>query len=453
MPNPGNHGDADPPPQDELPAADRLRLVADAQARGSDLGRLQAHTAAELLELARTDGIEVLPNLDKGELLFTILEHRFQRSGLGWAEGVLEVLPDGFGFLRSVRNDYEPGPDDVYVSPSQVRHLNLKPGHQLAGPVRPPKRGEKYFALLQVEHINGGDVASLRTRVPFAARTPILPHTRLRLDHPAASLDLRALDLLAPWGKGQRVLVATPPGSGRTRLLQRIATALLHNHQELHVSLCLLDERPEEVTEIRRALAGRRSDVTASTFDQPPGRHLALAEMALARAQRWVEAGQDVVLLLDSLTALVRAYNLEGTPTGKLACPGLDAGAVHRPKRLFGAARQTEEGGSLTVIATALGGPDSRIDQTILEEFMNRGNCDVVFDRELAELHLCPALDVLRTGTRREDLLLPAGSIVALQRLRQQLAPLSRRDRLEKVLTLLRESPNNDALLAQLCTS
>ena len=446
MPHLGNPDD----PADELSAAEAASLTAAAQAHGSDLQALQACSAAELLELARRDGLELLPNLDKGELLFALLQHRFQRHGLGWGEGVLEVLPDGFGFLRSVQNDYDPGPDDVYVSPSQVRRLNLKPGHQLAGPVRPPKRGEKYFALLHVERINGGPVATLRTRVPFAARTPILPQHRLRLDHPGASLDLRAIELLAPWGKGQRVLVASPPGCGRTRLLQQIAVALLHNHPELHVSLCLLDERPEEVTAIRRALAGPRSDVVASTFDQPPGRHLALAEMALARAQRWVEAGRDVVLLVDSLSALTRAYNLEGTPSGRLACPGLDAAATYRPKRLFGAARQTEEGGSLSVLATALCGTDSRIDQAILEEFLNRGNSDVVFDRELADLHLCPPLDVLRTGTRREDLLLPQAQIEALQRLRQSLLPLDRVARLHRVIELLRGTPDNDTLLQQL---
>jgi len=444
------NGDHDGLPVDELPDDDRQSLIESAKAQGSDLQALQNHSAAELLELARHDGIEVLPNLGKGELLFAILEHRFARSGLGWAEGVLDVLPDGFGFLRSFRHDYEPGPEDVYVSPSQIRRLNLKQGHQLAGPVRPPRRGEKYFALLHVESIDGGGVADLRTRVPFAARTPILPNERLRLDRASASPDLRAIDLLTPWGKGQRVLITAPPGSGRTRLLLRLAEALRDNHPEVHVSMCLLDERPEEVTGIRRAMHGPRSDVVATTFDQPPGRHIALAEMALARAQHMVEVGADVVLLFDSLTALTRAYNLELPPSGRLLCIGLDAQAVQRPKRLFGAARKLEEGGSLTILATALCGTDARLDQAILEEFANRGNADVVLDRELADLHLDPALDVLRTGTRREDMLIPAPAVAKLQRLRQELAPLSRRERLAKVLALLQESPTNEELLARL---
>jgi transcription termination factor Rho len=306
-------GDHDPLPPDELPPEEQARISAAAEAHGSDLQALEALSGTELLDLAHAEGLDVLPNLERGELIVQILQHRFSQRDLGqqavgWHEGVLEILPDGFGFLRSVRNDYQPGPEDVYVSPSQVRRLNLKPGHQLAGPVRQPRRGEKYFALLHIERINGGSVMDLRARVPFTARTPILPHTRLRLDHPGASLRTRAIDLLAPWGKGQRALLAVPPGAGRTQLLQQLATALLHNHPDIHVAVCLVDERPEEVTALRRALAGPRSDVVASTFDEAPGRHLELAEMALARAQRWVEAGRDVVLLVDSLSAVPRAF-------------------------------------------------------------------------------------------------------------------------------------------------
>ncbi|MCC7062464.1 MAG: transcription termination factor Rho [Planctomycetes bacterium] len=452
MSHPGDH---DPLPPDELPPEEQARISAAAEAHGSDLQALEALSGTELLDLAHAEGLDVLPNLERGELIVQILQHRFGQRDLGqqavgWHEGVLEILPDGFGFLRSVRNDYQPGPEDVYVSPSQVRRLNLKPGHQLAGPVRQPRRGEKYFALLHIERINGGSVMDLRARVPFSARTPILPHTRLRLDHPGASLRTRAIDLLAPWGKGQRALLAVPPGAGRTQLLQQLATALLHNHPDIHVAVCLVDERPEEVTALRRALAGPRSDVVASTFDEAPGRHLELAEMALARAQRWVEAGRDVVLLVDSLSALVRAYHLEGSPSGRMLCPGLDANAVMRPKRLFGAARQLEEGGSLTVVATALAGTDSRVDQTILDEFHNRGNSEILFDRELADLHVCPALDLLRTGTRREDLLLQKDQIDGLQRLRLRLAPLGKVERVQALLEQLQSSNNNDELLARL---
>jgi len=439
------------PPLDELSVDERERIVADARRGGSDLQVLQAHSAAELLDIAHGEGVEVMPNLEKSELVFAILQYRFQQNGLGWAEGVLEVLPDGFGFLRSTRHDFEPGHDDVYVSPSQVHRLNLKPGHLLAGPVRPPRRGEKYFALLHVDAINGGDVPALRRRVPFMARTPILPTERLRLDHANASLDLRAIDLLAPWGRGQRVLLSAPQGSGRTRLLLRIAQALRHNHPELHVAMCLLDERPEELTAIRRTMQDSHGhgsgDVVATTFDQPASRHVAVAEMALARAQRMVEAGRDVVLLFDSLTAYVRAFNLDQPPTGKLICAGLDAGALLRPKRLFGAARNCEEGGSLTLVATALTGEESRIDGAILDEFHNRGNCDIVLDRELADQHVVPALDVLRTGTRREDMLLSKDGIAALQRLRQRLAPKNARERLDEVVRLLESAPDNEAVL------
>ena len=435
---------------EEMSAEARQQLAAQAQA-AADLVSMQSHSAAELLAMARSEGIVVLPNLDHGELLHAILSHRLGRHGLGWGEGVLEVLPDGFGFLRSPRHDFEPGPHDVYVSPSQIRRLNLKPGHLLAGPVRPPRRGEKFFALLHVDRIDDGDVAALRLRVPFAARTPLLPTERLRLDHPGASADLRAIDLLSPWGKGQRVLIAAPPGSGRTRVLTRTAAALVENHPEVRVLLCLLDERPEEMTEIRRTLGTHeRAWVVASTFDQVPARHVAIAELCLLRAQRMVEAGHDVVLVLDSLTALTRAYHLEQAFSGRLLCPGLDASAVQRPKKLFGAARKCEEGGSLTILATALVETGSRIDEAIFEEFHNRGNAEVAFDSDLADLHADLPLDVVHTTTRREDLLLAPAQIAALQRLRAELAELPATARAAQLLRRFAAWPDNDALLASL---
>ncbi len=435
---------------DELSDEARLQLAAQAQA-AADLVRMQSHTASELLEQAREEGIVVLPNLDHGELLHAILSHRLGRHGLGWGEGVLEVLPDGFGFLRSPRHDFEPGPHDVYVSPSQIRRLNLKPGHLLAGPVRPPRRGEKFFALLHVDRIDDGDVAALRSRVPFAARTPILPTERLRLDHPGATADLRAIDLLSPWGKGQRVLIAAPPGSGRTRVLTRTAAALVRNHPEVRVILCLLDERPEEMTEIRRTIGAHdRAWVVASTFDQVPARHVGIAELCLHRAQRMVEAGHDVVLVLDSLTALVRAYHFEQGFSGRLLCPGLDATAVQRPKKLFGAARKCEEGGSLTILATAMVDTGSRIDEAIFEEFHNRGNAEVVFDADLADLHADLPLDVVHTTTRREDLLLDVAQVAALQRLRAELAELPATARAAQLVKRLAGCRDNDALLAGL---
>jgi transcription termination factor Rho len=364
---------------------------------------------------------------------------------------VLEVLPDGFGFLRSPRHDFEPGPDDIYVSPSQVRRLNLKQGHQVAGPVRPPRRSEKYLALLQVEAVNGGTVAELARRIPFDQRTPVLPTRRLPLAHDGASADVRLLDLLAPWGRGQRVLIQAPPGSGRTLLLTNITRALLTANPDLYAVVCVVDERPEEVTELRRRTGpDSQREVVASTFDQPPGRHIALAEMALARAQRMVEAGRDVLLVLDSLTALARALHQELPPSGRMLTAGLDAGALLRPKRLFGAARQLEGGGSLTVIATVLTGTDSRVDQVIAEEFAGKGNSDVVLAGELAALHIYPAIDPLRTGTRREDCLLPPTAIEALRRLRARLQGLPIRTRLETVSQLLARAPSNQELLAVL---
>jgi transcription termination factor Rho len=451
MRNPADPFSTDLPPEpDEEFAGDEESLLAARREAAADLDDLQRLTAHDLLGHAGTLGLELLPNLTRGELVHAILTHRLARHGLGWTQGILDVVADGFGFLRSAQHDFEPGPHDVYVSPSQIRRLNLKPGHTIEGPVRPPRRGEKFFALLHVDRIDGGDVAALRRRVPFAARTPLLPDERLHLDGPHGNRTLRAIDLLAPWGKGQRVLIAAPPGSGRTRLLADTATALLANHPDLHVALCLLDERPEEMTAIRRALGGHeRADVVASTFDQPPARHVAIAELALARCQRLVEAGRDVVLAMDSLTALTRAYHLELGYSGRLLCAGLDAAAVVRPKKLFGAARKCEEGGSLTILATVLTGTGSRVDQAIAEEFCNRGNAEVTFDPELAQRHVDLPLDALRTTTRREDLLLDRPAIEGLQRLRERLGGMpvgARTAHLEELLA--RFGCNRDVLAA-----
>ena len=440
--------DHDAPSLEHLTPEQRAALYEEAR-RGNDITRLQQLGVAELLALASAEQLDVLPGTSRQDLLFEIVRHRITRTGLGWGDGVLEVLPDGFGFLRSRLHDFEPGADDIYVSPSQVRRLNLKPGHQVAGPVRPPKRGEKYLALLHVELVNGGTVADLRTRIAFEQRTPVLPRQRLRLEHAGAGVDVRLIDLLAPWGKGQRVLIQAPPGSGRTLLLTHVAEAVAVTHPDVHLLLCLLDERPEEVTEVRRRVGQHGAhEVVASTFDQPPARHLALAELALARAQRLCEAGRDVLLVVDSLTALVRAYHLELPHSGKMLTIGLDAAALQRPKRLFGAARSLEEGGSLTLLATVLIGTDSRIDEVIAEEFAGKGNSDVVLDRELAALHVYPAIDPLKTGTRREDCLLSAPAMARLRRLRSGLAALPPAQRHERVLRLLEQAPHNDALLA-----
>jgi transcription termination factor Rho len=444
------HVDAEPDRIESLDPQRRRDLYDAARHAGGDIPILQAMSMPDLMELAQREGIEVLPNLSKPELLFEILRHRIERSGLAWGEGILEVLPDGFGFLRSREHDYRPGPDDVYVSPSQIRSLNLKPGHEVAGPVRPPRRGEKFFALLHVELVNGGSVADMRRRIPFDARTPLLPRERLRLERPGGSATMRILDLLAPWGRGQRVLFATPPQSGRTLLLTQVVQTLLANHPDLHTVVCLLDERPEDITEFRRqAGAHPHCEVVASSFDEAPRRHVELADLALCRVQRMVEAGQHVVLVLDSLTRLVRAWHLEVPHSGKMLAAGLDAAALVRPKRLFGAARNAEEGGSLTVIGTVLTGTGSRIDELIGEEFAGRGNCEVVLDRELAPWHLFPGLDVARTGTRREDCLLDPVARAGLCTLRRELLALPPAARIERLGALLQAGMDNAAVLAR----
>ena len=439
-----------PPPLAELDPKARNELYELAKSANYDIPRLQAMSITELMALATAEDLSLLPGLGKKEIIFEILRARITKKGLGWGEGVLDILPDGFGFLRSPRYDYEPGPDDIYVSPSQVRRLNLKQGHVLAGPVRPPKQGEKYFALLHVEAVNGGTVEELRRRIPFGELTPVLPADRLRLEFPGCDVAMRLLDLLAPIGKGQRALVDAPPQSGRTLLLTRIAKALLRNHPELFVIMCLIDERPEDVTDVLNQTEsdeGHR-EVAASTFDQPASRHVALAEMTLAKAQRMVEAGRDVVILLDSLTALVRAYNQETPHSGKILSAGLDTVALQRPKQLFGAARNVEEGGSLTVIASVLTDTGSAMNDAIAEEFAGKGNCEIVLDRQLAEQHVYPALDTARTGTRREDILLPPDQLGKVRRLRGELAELVARERLQKLVADLESTESNDEFLA-----
>lgn len=437
-----------PPQVDNLGEAERNEIYEAAKRTDYDLPRLQQLSMPQLLELARTEGVEGYPGLNRQELIFQVLRRRVTSTGLGWGEGVLDVLPDGFGFLRSKRFSYLAGPDDVYVSPSQVRRLNLKTGHQLAGPVRPPKEGEKYFALLHVEAVNGGSIEDLKRRIPFDDMTPVLPHERLRLEHPGCGIDLRLFDLLVPLGRGQRVLVSTPPLSGRNVVLKHLAQGILANHPECYVILLLVDERPEEVTEVLRGTGpDSRREVVASTFDEPAARHVALAEIVLERARRMVEAGEHVVLLMDSLTQLVRAYNTEVPHSGKILGGGLDAVALQKPKRLFASARAMEEGGSLTVIATMLTETGSRMNEVIAEEFQGKANCEIVFDPQLTELHVYPALDVAATGTRREDNLLPAEELERIRRLRRHLVDLDRRQALERVIEQLAKTRDNAELI------
>ncbi len=413
-----------------------------------DIPRLQALSIGELRKIATEAEVESTVGLSRQELIFQILKRKVTSQGLGWGEGTLDILPDGFGFLRSRRYNYQAGPDDIYVSPSQIRRLNLKQGHQIAGPVRPPKDGEKYFALLHIEWVDGKTVDDLRRRIAFDDLTPILPDRRLVLDEGKAPLDVRVVDLLAPLGFGQRTLVLAPPNSRRNALLTHLAQAILDGNPSVYVILLLLDERPEEVTIAQRNTGpDERREVVASTFDEPAARHVALAEMALMKAKRMVESERDVVLCVDSLTSLVRAYNLEMPPTGRTLCAGLDAAAMQQPKRLFGAARNVEEGGSLTVLATALTGTGARIDEVIAEEFRGKGNCEIVLDERLAGLHLYPPIDVLRTGTRREDSLLTPQDLLRLRTLRAAIDRTSPRESLEMLTARVEATPSNRALL------
>ncbi len=420
------------------------------QAKSADyeIPRLQALPIAELQRIADDNGIPDTLGLTRQELIFQILRHKVTAQGLGWGEGTLDILPDGFGFLRSRRYAYQAGPDDIYVSPSQIRRLNLKQGHEVAGPVRPPKEGEKYFALLHVEAVEGAPVDGLRGRIAFEDLTPVLPTERLALEHPGCGLDIRLVDLLAPMGRGQRTLVLSPPHSSRNRLLIHLAKAILDSNDDVYVILLLLDERPEEVTEASRQTGPEhRREVVASTFDQPSARHVALAEMVVQRARRMVESGKHVALLVDSLTSLVRAHNIEQPSSGKILAAGLDAGALLEPKKLFGAARAVEEGGSLTVIAIASTDTGSRIDGVIADEFRGKGNCELVLDEHLAGLHVYPALDVFATGTRREDNLLPASDLARLRQLRRDIDKGSLHESLEALLERVGATRTNRELL------
>lgn len=444
--------DDDTPALDHLTPAARTALYEQARAAGNDATALRRLDLAQLRARAERECAELRPGLSHAELLALLLHERCRRSGMCLVSGVLEVLPDGYGFLRAPSHDYAAGPADVYVSPNQIHRLNLKSGHEIAGPVRLPRRGEQYLALLRVESVNGGAVGDLRGRLPFDQAVPVLPRQRLPLcARGDDDLDVRLIGLLSPWGRGQRVLVHAPPGAGRTRLCTRLVAAALAGNPDLHAMVCLLDERPEDLTEVRRAPGlAERCQVVATAFDAPPLRHLAVAELALAQCLRMVESGRHVLLCVDSLTALVRASQHELPPSGRLLVPGLEAPALLRSKRLFAAARNLEGGASLTVLATVLTGTDARIDDVIAGEFAGKGNADVVLDRQLAALRAFPALDLLRTATRREDLLLDATAAAGLRALRQRLTALPATERLAALRALLAAHADDDSLLRSL---
>ncbi|MGN6778229.1 transcription termination factor Rho, partial [Rhizobium sp.] len=387
--------------------------------------------------------VENASTMRKQELMFAILKELASQDVEIIGEGVVEVLQDGFGFLRSANANYLPGPDDIYISPSQIRRFSLKTGDTVEGPIRGPKEGERYFALLKVNTINFDDPEKIRHKVHFDNLTPLYPNERFRmeLDVPTSKdLSPRVIDLVAPLGKGQRGLIVAPPRTGKTVLLQNIAHSITANHPDCYLIVLLIDERPEEVTDMQRS---ERGEVISSTFDEPAVRHVQVAEMVIEKAKRLVEHGRDVVILLDSITRLGRAYNTVVPSSGKVLTGGVDANALQRPKRFFGAARNIEEGGSLTIIATALIDTGSRMDEVIFEEFKGTGNSEIVLDRKVADKRIFPAMDILKSGTRKEDLLVPRQDLQKIFVLRRILAPMGTTDAIEFLIDKLKQTKNN----------
>ncbi len=409
-----------------------------------NLKELKSKKISELTTMAKHLGLEGVSGMRKQELIFSLLQTEIEKNGSIYGEGVLEILPDGFGFLRAPDYNYLPGPDDIYVSPSQIRRFNLRTGDTIAGQIRPPKDSERYFALLKVEAINYEDPEGSREKILFDNLTPLYPDERIKLETEAEEYTTRVMDLLTPIGKGQRGLIVSPPRAGKTVILQQIANSIAMNHKEVILIVLLIDERPEEVTDMERTVKG---EVVSSTFDEPATRHIQVAEMVLEKAKRLVECGRDVVILLDSITRLARAYNTVVPPSGKVLSGGVDSNALHRPKRFFGAARNIEEGGSLTVIATALIDTGSRMDEVIFEEFKGTGNMEIYLDRKLSDRRIFPAIDINRSGTRKEELLLDKKDLNRIWVLRKVLQPLSPIDAMEFLLEKMSETKSNPDFL------
>jgi transcription termination factor Rho len=408
------------------------------------LRELKAKPMPELVQMAKDLNIEGAAGLRKQELIFSLLQAHAAKRGEVYADGVLECLPDGFGFLRAPDYNYLPGPDDIYVSPSQIRRFNLRTGDIVHGSIRPPKDNERYFALLKVEKINHEAPEVARDKILFDNLTPLYPQERFKLESEKKNVSTRILDLLVPIGKGQRCLIVSPPRAGKTVLLQNIANAISTNHPEATLMVLLIDERPEEVTDMQRTVKG---EVISSTFDEPATRHVQVAEMVIEKAKRLVEHKRDVVILLDSITRLARAYNTVVPPSGKILSGGVDSNALHKPKRFFGAARNLEEGGSLTIIATALVDTGSRMDEVIFEEFKGTGNSEVHLDRKLMEKRIFPCLDINKSATRKEELLLPEFALQRVWLLRQLLHPLNVIDSMEFLLDKISRTETNQEFL------
>ncbi len=414
------------------------------------LQELKDKSPADLLTLAEEVGVENASTLRKQDMMFAILKQMADDDKTINGSGVIETLSDGFGFLRSPESNYLPGPDDIYVSPSQIRRFGLRTGDSVDGEIRGPKDGERYFALLKVDKINFEDPERVKHKINFDNLTPLYPDERFKLDPDDVTVkdkSPRVIDLVAPIGKGQRALIVAPPRTGKTVLLKNIAQNITKNHPECYVIVLLIDERPEEVTDMSRSVAG---EVVSSTFDEPASRHVQVAEMVIEKAKRLVEHGKDVVILLDSITRLARAYNTCVPSSGKVLTGGVDANALQRPKRFFGAARNIEEGGSLSIIATALIETGSRMDEVIFEEFKGTGNSEVILDRKVADKRIFPAIDILKSGTRKEELLVDAATLSKMWVLRRILTPMGTIDAMEFLLGKLKDSKNNDEFFNQM---
>jgi transcription termination factor Rho len=412
-----------------------------------NLLELKGKNIGELVGMAKTFAIDGAAGMRKQDLIFSLLQAQTEQNGVIYGEGVLEILPDGFGFLRSPDSNYLPGPDDMYVSPSQIRRFTLRTGDTVSGQIRPPKEGERYFALLKVEHINYDDPEAAADKILFDNMTPLYPTERIRLEADPDNLSTRIMDLMTPIGKGQRGLIVSPPRTGKTMLLKDIANAVTANHPDIHKIVLLIDERPEEVTDMARSV---EAEVISSTFDEPPQRHVQVAEMVIEKSKRLVEHKKDVLILLDSITRLARAYNTVVPPSGKILSGGVDSNALHRPKRFFGAARNLEEGGSLTIIATALIDTGSRMDEVIFEEFKGTGNMELNLDRKLSDRRIFPAVDINRSGTRKEELLIEEEDLNRIWILRKLLAPLTQVDNMEFLLEKMRGTKTNKEFLASM---
>ncbi len=409
-----------------------------------NLVELKTKKISELTEMAKKFQIDGASGMRKQDLVFSLLQAHSEQNGLIYGEGVLEILPDGFGFLRAPDANYLPGPDDIYISPSQIRRFNLRTGDTISGQIRPPKSSERYFALLKVEGVNMEDPEIAREKILFDNLTPLYPEERITLETGSKNYSTRIMDMMTPLGKGQRGLIVAPPRTGKTMLLQNIANSVTTNDKNIHKIVLLIDERPEEVTDMSRSV---EAEVISSTFDEPPQRHVQVAEMVIEKAKRLVEHKRDVLILLDSLTRLARAYNTVVPPSGKILSGGVDSNALHKPKRFFGAARNIEEGGSLTIIATALIETGSRMDEVIFEEFKGTGNMEIILDRKLTDRRVFPSMDINRSGTRKEELLQNKEDLNRVWILRKLLAALTPVDSMEFLLEKIRGTKDNKNFL------